>query len=64
MADISTRVEEVAAGPKSVTSDGTTVQQFTPKEIAEGLKESEKEAAAEKKHRGLRFTKLVPPGTA
>lgn len=64
MAEISDRVEEIAAGPKTVQVDGMTVTQFDPTEVAEALKEAEKEAAVKKKHRGLYFTKLVPPGAS
>jgi hypothetical protein len=56
-------IEKAALGPATVTIDGQTV---TAKDIAQ-LIEADRylaaKTAATKSHFGLRFTKLVPPGT-
>jgi hypothetical protein len=62
MPDLSEQIESNAEGPKQVTADGLTVQQHSiPDQIAADQYLSAKSAAT-KKHRGLRFTRLLPPG--
>jgi hypothetical protein len=64
MPDLTDRIVEVASGPKSVTSDGTTVTQHSlPELIAAQQKEDTQEGVNQKKTRGLRFNKIVPPGS-
>lgn len=56
-------IREVAAGPKSVTVDGTNVQAHSIKELIEADQHlAGKSGAASTRHRGIRFSKLVPPG--
>ena len=61
---ISDALVSAAQGPKSVASDaGTVVQQSLPDLIAADRYLRAKDAAT-KARRGLRFTKLIPPGNA
>lgn len=61
-ATIADAIEENAKGPQSVSADGVSV---SARPIDEQIKADQyltgKEAAT-KAHRGLRFTKLIPPG--
>lgn len=60
--DLSQEIRDAAAGPQQVTVDGQTVQQRPLAELVEADRYLASKTAAAKNHRGLRFTKLVPPG--
>ena len=62
-AEIAASISENAKdGIKSVTSDGVTVTKITPSEQAEGQRVVAATAAMKKPARGLRFTRISPPG--
>jgi hypothetical protein len=64
MPDLTDRIIEVASGPKSVTSDGTTVTQHSIPELIAAQETADTQAGVDnKKTRGLRFNRLVPPGS-
>lgn len=60
--DITTAIAENATGPKSVSIDGNNVTQHSLNEQIAARNDSAAQAAASKAHRGIRFTRLVPPG--
>jgi len=57
--DISDRAKQ----PKKVTGDAGSVEQFPLDEQIEADRYERAREEVEKPHRGLRFTKMVPPGT-
>lgn len=59
---ISDAISAAAAGPKKVTGDAGSVEQFGLAELIEAEKYQRSKCAATNAGRGLRFTKLVPPG--
>ena len=62
MPDLDDTIETIAEGPAEVSGDaGTVKQQPLPDVIAADEYLSGKTAAANRR-RGLRFTKLIPPG--
>ena len=63
MADLSDKIETAASG-KSVTTDGLTVTQQDLSQIIEADRYLKAQDGAANRHRGLRFTRLVPPGSA
>lgn len=63
MPEIDERIEEVAGGLSSVTSDGTTVTQHNIKDLIEADKYLTQKEAKANKWNGIRVQKLVPPGT-
>lgn len=56
-------IEELAAAPLEVTSDGQTVKERPIAEIIAAQDRTASQTAATKAHRGLRFSKLTPPGS-
>lgn len=64
--DSSTSVDDAIAatlgGPKSATVDGVSVTQHSLPELIAAAKYLAAQKGAKQPHRGLRFTKLVPPG--
>jgi hypothetical protein len=60
--DLESVVEAAASGPQSTNINGTTVNQFPLKDLADIADRQAAKKAAAKNHRGLRFSKLVPPG--
>lgn len=61
-AEINTAISDSGkAGIKSVTSDGVTVTAMSIDEQIKASNHSSANELASKKHRGLGFTKLVPP---
>jgi hypothetical protein len=60
--DINDAIAENATGPKSVTVDGNNVNQHSIAEQIAARNDVASQSSASKGHRGLRFTKLVPPG--
>jgi hypothetical protein len=63
MADLATAIETNASGPKKAAGDSGSVEQHPLPEQIEADKYLSGKTAADANHRGLRFTKLVPPGT-
>lgn len=63
MGELDETIESVAAGPKSVSTDGTTVQAQDIDSLIKADKHLAGSSAIGKTNRGLRFNKLVPPGT-
>lgn len=55
-------VEQVALGPKAVSVDGRSVQEHSIPDLIQAAKFAQAQATTSKPHRGMRFTKLVPPG--
>lgn len=62
MPDLSERIEDVAEGPASVSSDGATVAAHSLADLIEADKYLATKEAAAQVHRGMRFTKLRMPG--
>ena len=58
----SAAVEQVAIGPKKVTVGTESVEQHSIGDLIEAAKYAASQNAKAKKHFGLRFTRLVPPG--
>jgi len=63
MPDLSETIETAAATPAEVTTDEGNVKERPLDELIQADQYLQGKSAATKKHRGLRFTKLVPPGT-
>ena len=59
---ISDAINAAVVGPKKVTGDAGSVEQFGLSEMIEAEKYQRSKCAATTASRGLRFTKLVPPG--
>jgi hypothetical protein len=56
-------IEQAALGPKSVTTkDGTTVIARDVPDLIQADNHTSGKVAATRKHFGIRFTKLIPPG--
>lgn len=53
---------EAISGPSSVTTDAGTVAQHSLTEMLDAARALGADCAAKKPGRGLRFTRLVPPG--
>lgn len=60
--DINDAIAENATGPKSVSVDGSNVQQHSLADQIAARNDVASQSSASKAHRGLRFTKLIPPG--
>lgn len=56
-------VDAAIANPKKATADGVSVESHTLPELIEAEKHIARKSAASQPARGMRFTKLVPPGT-
>jgi hypothetical protein len=61
--DLRNNLAETAAGPKRVRTDAGEVEAQDVASIIEADKYLSAKAAVESKSRGLRFNKLLPPGT-
>jgi hypothetical protein len=57
-------VAEIALGAKTFTSDGQTAETHKLSDILDARDRLNQNTAASNKARGLRFTKLSPPGPA
>ena len=55
-------IERAIAAPKAVSSGTRSVTQHDPGELQKLRDLARAEEAAERNHRGLRFTQLIPPG--
>lgn len=64
MADLSQQIESVASSAKSTSLEGVTVQEQDLDKLIQADKYLASKAAMQQKSRGLRFMKIVPPGTA
>ncbi len=60
--DLSTEIISAAVGPTSATVDGVTVAAAKVTDLIMASKFLSASVAASKAHRGLRFSRLVPPG--
>lgn len=55
-------IDDIAANPKKVTGDAGSVEEHPIPDLLALRKARQAEEAAAKPARGLRFTKLIPPG--
>lgn len=55
-------LDAALAGPKSVSVDGQSVEQHKIGDLIDGLRYATGATGVGRNHRGLRITKLVPPG--
>jgi hypothetical protein len=55
-------IKENAQGPAKASGDSGSVEQHPLKDQVEAAKHLASKDAVKQKHRGLRFSKLVPPG--
>lgn len=62
MSDLLSKAEALAARPKSMSVDGTSVTNQDISQVIEADRYVKSERAAKKK-RGFTFLKIVPPGT-
>jgi hypothetical protein len=60
--DLKSKIEENAAGPKQVSGDEATVQAHDPSQQIEAARFLSGNEAVKAKNRGLRFSKISPPG--
>lgn len=61
--DLQQVIRENAAGPKRAQGDSGSIEQHSLSEQIEADRYLTSKAAARKRTRGLRFSKLVPPGS-
>lgn len=62
MADLSSKIEEVASGPAAASADGVLVKQQQVEDVIKADQYLSAKEAAAKQHRGIRMTKLIMPG--
>jgi hypothetical protein len=62
--DLAQTIRENAAGPKRAQGDSGSVEQHSLADQIEADRYLAAKDAVKKPTKGLRFTKLVPPGTA
>lgn len=58
-----TALTSALSGPRKATSDGLTVEGHSLADLIAADKHIAAKCAARSRNRGLRFSKLVPPGT-
>lgn len=61
--ELRTKIAETASGPKRVRTDAGEVESQDIASMIEADKYLSAKAAAQTKTRGLRISKLLPPGT-
>jgi len=61
--ELDDKIRENAEGPAKVTGDAGSVEQHSLRDQIEADRYLNSKQAANTKGRGLRFSKLVPPGT-
>ena len=61
--DLEETIRENAKGPRQAKNDSVEMEQHPLKDQIEADRYLASKAAAKSKRRGLRFSKLVPPGT-
>lgn len=57
------KIEEAATNPKKVRTDAGEVESHNIKDLVELDKYTSAKTATAQKNRGLRFNKIIPPGT-
>ena len=62
MPDYSEQIEQLIESPKQASDDAGSVTSRDVRELIEAEKHLEGKEASKKPHRGIYFTKLVPPG--
>lgn len=62
-AELTQRIRAVASGPAEVSSDAGRVVEQDLQDLLEAARQLAAQQASKKPHRGLRITRLVPPGT-
>jgi hypothetical protein len=62
MADLKDVIEQIASGPASVSNDGGSVQQQSLADVIAADKYLNSKDSTATSKRGLRITKLLPPG--
>jgi hypothetical protein len=60
--DLESTIETAAENPQSASVDGVTVTQRSLSELIEADKYLQAKKASRRKNRGLRYTRIVPPG--
>jgi hypothetical protein len=60
--ELEDKIRDNAAGPAKVSGDAGSVEQHKLTEQVEAAKFLAAKEAVKKKNRGVRFSKLVPPG--
>jgi hypothetical protein len=60
--DLENTIETAAENPQSASVDGVTVTQRSLSELIEADKYLQAKKASRRKNRGLRYTRIVPPG--
>jgi hypothetical protein len=63
-ATIREAIESNAKGPRSATTDGVQVTQHSIQDQIAADRHLAESTGAAKAHRGLRFTRLTPPGSS
>ena len=61
--EVSNKLAEAAVGPKRVRTDAGEVEAHDLVDIIEADKHLAAKAAASSNSRGLRFNRIIPPGT-
>jgi hypothetical protein len=61
--EVTNKLAEAAVGPKRVRTDAGEVEAHDLDQIIEADKYLAAKAATASKSRGLRFNKIIPPGT-
>lgn len=61
--NLADEIRDAAASPKSSDHDGTMTQERDLRELIEADRHLTEQAAAKSKRFGLRFAKMLPPGT-
>lgn len=61
--DLDETIRDNARGPAKASGDAGGVEQHRLKDQIEADRYLNSKEAAKRKHRGLRFSRLVPPGT-
>lgn len=64
MPDLTETIEAIVTGPAEVSSDAGTVKAHDPLKVMEVDRYLAGKTAAPNAYRGLRFTKLTPPGAS
>lgn len=64
MPDLTDTIEAIVAGPAEVSSDAGTVKAQDPLKVIEVDRYLAGKTAVATPYRGLRFTKLQPPGAS
>ncbi|HEY3325053.1 MAG TPA: hypothetical protein VGP72_31660 [Planctomycetota bacterium] len=61
--ELTDRISEAARGPKSASVDGVSVEQQPIRDLIKADQYLEGKKAAKKASMGLRFGRIVPPGS-